>query len=95
MAYPKLTSVLRLRNHGLEIVHTSSRAVTRRFERPNGTVSTHEAAMYLKTYPNMVRRMIRAGRIEVARGRGVRRIVVRGLVRVGRAGGVSARRAGS
>lgn len=76
MATPRLMSVKILRNHGARIVHRSTRGVRRRFERPNGFLSIQETSMLLGTYNNMVRRMIRAGRLEAVKRPGPRRVVL-------------------
>lgn len=73
MARPRLVSAKMLPNHGAVIVHVSTRyGRTQRFVRPNGTVSSFEAAKLLGTYPIMVRRMFKAGAIKAkADARGV------------------------
>lgn len=76
MATPKLVSVKLLRNYGARVIHRSTRGVRRRFERPNGFLSIQETAMLLGTYNNMVRRMIRSGRLEAVKRPGSRRIVL-------------------
>lgn len=64
MAAPRIKAVRMLKNHGVRVTTESTRhGVTHRFIRPGGALSTHEAAALLKTYPNMVTRMVRAGRM--------------------------------
>ncbi len=76
MATPRLVSVKLLANYGATVVHRSSRGARRRFERPNGFLSVQETALVLDTYPNMVRRMCRAGRLTAVKRPGSRRIVL-------------------
>jgi len=76
MATPRLVSVKLLRNYGANVTHRSTRGVRRRFERPNGFLSIQEAAMLLGTYNNMIRRMVRSGRLEAVKRPGSRRIVL-------------------
>lgn len=98
MATPRLVSVKMLKNYGATVTHRSTRGVRRRFERPNGFLSIQETAMLLGTYNNMVRRMIRAGRLEAVKRPGSRRIVlasVRQLLREPAAYRLTAAQAGA
>jgi hypothetical protein len=55
-----------LRNHGARIVYSSTRhGQVVRFVRPNGTLSSFEAARLLGTYRNMLIRMAAAGRLKI------------------------------
>lgn len=64
MAAPRIKAVRLLKNHGARITAESTRAgLTHRFVRPDGMLTTFEAAKLLKTYPNMITRMLRAGRL--------------------------------
>ena len=81
MAAHKLKSVRLLANHGARIVHTNTTGERTRFERPGGALSTHEAALLLHTYPEMIVRMARAGRLKLL-PRGRRRVPLSELRRL-------------
>ena len=82
---PKLTRVRFLRNNGITVVHTSTRGVRVRFARPGSAVSIPEAAKALGTYPEMLRRMVRAGRLGTVRVNGRDRVPVTECLRLRRA----------
>ena len=64
MAKPKLISVRVLKNHGARIIYKSTRTgLERVFVRPDGVLSTFEAAKLLKTYPLMILRMVAVKRL--------------------------------
>lgn len=64
MAAPRIVAVQMLKNHGVRVVTQGTRVgLARRFVRPSGSLSSHEAAVLLETYPNMLTRMVRAGRL--------------------------------
>jgi hypothetical protein len=55
-----------LRNHGARIVYSSTRyGEVVKFVRPNGRLSSFEAARVLGTYRNMLIRMAQAGRLKI------------------------------
>lgn len=64
MAAPRIKAVRILKNHGARVTVESTRTgITHRFIRPDGKLTTHEAAMLLGTYPNMVARMVAAEKL--------------------------------
>lgn len=68
MAAPKIKSVRLLKNHGAVVTTESTRTgLVRRFIRPDGSLTTFEAAAMLGTYSNMIVRMATSGRITADR----------------------------
>ncbi|HYM66711.1 MAG TPA: hypothetical protein VEW68_05430 [Patescibacteria group bacterium] len=82
MAPPKIKSVRLLSNHGAVVIFTGTRGTRRRFERPDGFLTCHEAAVLLETYPNMIRRMDRAGLIRLGPSGNRRRVPLSELRRL-------------
>lgn len=88
MAGPKLVGVKLLKNHGAVVTTVSTKTGrSERFVRPDGVLSTFEVAHLLRTYPNMVLRMVNTGRLRGRRSRGFKTLVplasVRAFLRLG------------
>lgn len=86
MAAPRIKAVRLLKNHGARVTTESTRSgLTHRFVRPDGLLTTFEAAKLLNTYPNMITRMLRAGRLDgcdTGRGHQVSLASCRALLRL-------------